>query len=377
MTGFFLDAWSIVFGTGAPLPDGGRIDLTLRRPPTPVRRHRRNRPLGARVVPANQEDDLVISGSFVIRAAAAAFGILLLAAPAGAADAVFPLGSRLGLKPPGDMKVSTRFRGFEDPTAGASILMLEVPPQAYADLEKEMSPAGFKKQGMTEEKRETLTLAAGKGTLVTGEQQVESKKLRKWIFLASSPDWNALVAVQVPDEAKSKYPDAAVRTALLTLVNRPSIPMDEQLSLVPFTFTELSGLRPFRVIGFNSVLLTDGATDPKDPAAQPLMIVAAAPGGPEQTPDRDNFARNLFASLTDFKDVRIVGSDVLRLDNQQTHEIQAEAKDPKSDTPMKLVQWVRFGNGGFIRFVGIARADAWPAAFPKFRAVRDGTKPKL
>jgi hypothetical protein len=43
---------------------------------------------------------------------------------------------------------------------------------------------------------------------------------------------------------------------------------------------------------------------------------------------------------------------------------------------MKLVQWIRFGNGAFVRFVGFARADAWAQAFPKFRAVRDGVKPR-
>jgi hypothetical protein len=107
-----------------------------------------------------------------------------------------------------------------------------------------------------------------------------------------------------------------------------------------------------------------------------LLIVAVGSGGPEQASDRANYARQLFASLSDFKDVRIVGTDVLRLDSLQTYEIQAEAKDAKSDTPMKLVQWVRFGNNAFIRFVGIARADAWSEAFPRFRAVRDGTKPR-
>ena len=37
---------------------------------------------------------------------------------------------------------------------------------------------------------------------------------------------------------------------------------------------------------------------------------------------------------------------------------------------------IRFGNGAIIRFVGIARADIWGEAFPKFRAVRNGTKPR-
>jgi hypothetical protein len=57
------------------------------------------------------------------------------------------------------------------------------------------------------------------------------------------------------------------------------------------------------------------------------------------------------------------------------HEIQAEGKDAKTDVPVKLVQWVRFGNGGFVRMVGIARADSWREAFPRFRAVRDGIRP--
>jgi len=167
-----------------------------------------------------------------------------------------------------------------------------------------------------------------------------------------------------------------VRGALLSVKLRPVVPVDEQLNLVPVRFDELSGLRPFRVLGNSSVFFTEGATDPKDTSAQPLLIVSIGPGGPEQPSDRANFARQMFAGLSDFKDVRIVGTDVLKLDNLQTYEIQAEGKDAKSDAAMKLVQWIRFGNGGFIRFVGIARGEAWAEAFPRFRAVRDGTKPR-
>jgi hypothetical protein len=37
---------------------------------------------------------------------------------------------------------------------------------------------------------------------------------------------------------------------------------------------------------------------------------------------------------------------------------------------------VRFGGGAYLRLLGIARADAWPEAFPRFRAVRDGINPR-
>jgi hypothetical protein len=37
-----------------------------------------------------------------------------------------------------------------------------------------------------------------------------------------------------------------------------------------------------------------------------------------------------------------------------------------------MVQWVRFPPGGYIRMVGVARADQWRDAFRRFRAIRDG-----
>jgi hypothetical protein len=300
----------------------------------------------------------------------------LAAAPGYAADAVFPLASHVGLVAPDSMKPSQAFRGFEDRAASASILIIEIPAPAFAGVEKQFTPEALKKEGMVEEKRETVALKGAKGLLLAGTQESDNKKFRKWLLLASWPEAASLVAFQVPEENKSKYPEASVRAALLSVTMRAVVPVDEQLRLVPVKFEELSGLRPFRVLGNSSVFLTEGATDPKDASAQPLFIVSVGPGGPEQASDRANFARQLFASLSDFKDVRIVSTDVLRLDSLQTYEIQAEGKDAKSDAPMKLVQWIRFGNGAFIRFVGIARTDAWSEAFPRFRAVRDGTKPR-
>jgi hypothetical protein len=312
----------------------------------------------------------------ILAAAATLAAIALAAAPALGADPVFPLASHVGLVAPGAMKPSERFRGFEDPATGAAILILEVPPRAYPEVEKQMTPEALKKQGMTEEKRETVTLNAGKGLLITGEQVVDAKKLHKWILLASGAELGALIAAQVPDEAKAKYSDAAVRAALMSVSLRASVPIAEQMRLLPISFDNLSGMRPFRMIGTGTVFLTNAADDPPDVAAAPLLIISVAPGGPEQASDRANFARNLFTGLNDFTDLHILGTDMLRLDNQQTHEIQAEAKDVKTGAPMKLVQWIRFGNGAFIRFVGMARADAWAQAFPQFRAVRDGVKPK-
>jgi hypothetical protein len=301
----------------------------------------------------------------------------LAVAPAHAAEALFPTGSLIGFVPPPGFTVSKHFPGFEN-SDGGSMVLLTLPPQAYADIEKSMTPEAFKAQGITEEKRENLALPDGKGVLVTGIEQDNGQKFRKWMFLGSIPAAIGIAAVRIPDGAVKSDSDDAIKTSLLTMTARPSVPIDEQLSLVPFKLGEMSGMRPVRILGGTGVFLTDGPKDSPAVADQPVFVVSVGQGGPEQGGERANFARNLFSGLSDFKDVRIVSGDMLRLGGGSlpTHELQAEAKDIKTDTPMKIVQWVRFGPGAFVRMVGVSRADAWSKEFPRFRAVRDGIGPR-
>ena len=308
----------------------------------------------------------------------ALLGATFAVAPARAADVLFPLGSRMGFVPPPGFEISKRFPGFENPDTGSSIVVVTLPPQAYPDIESSMTTEAVKQQGVTEDKRESLTLANGKAVLVAGMEEENGQKYRKWMFIGQVPEGAALAAVRVPAQALKTYSDEAIKASLVTLAIRAFVPLEEQLALVPFRLTELSGLRPVRVLGGTGVFLTDGPKDAPTPSDQPVFIVVIGQGGPEQAGDRANFARNLFTGLNDFKDVRIVSGDMLRLGggNLPTHELQAEAKEAFTDTPMKLVQWVRFGSGVFIRMIGIVRADQWLAAFPKFRAVRDGVAPR-
>lgn len=310
-----------------------------------------------------------------------AFFLLLSASlarlPASAAEPIFPLGSHIGFVPPPGFVASKRFPGFENPDARSSIVIATLPPQAYGDLEASITTEALKKQGITEDKRETLTLAKGKAVFVMGNEQENGQKLRKWMLLGQLPEGVALVAVLVPEASLKTYSDDIIRASLSTLALRAVVPLDEQMALMPFKLTDLSGLRPIRVLGSAGVVLTEGASDTPALGTQPMFAVTIGEGGPEQASDRANFARNLFTRPADVKDMHIISGDLLRLGgNLPTHELQAEAKEAFTDTPMKLVQWVRFGSGTHIRMLGIARADQWSKAFPHFRAVRDGVAPR-
>src|SRR5258707_3519451 len=137
--------------------------------------------------------------------------------PAPAADPVFPVGSRMAFVPPPGFVASKRFPGFENPDSRSSIVMAALRPQAYANLEASMATEALKKQGITEDKRETLTLASGKAELVMGNEQKNGQKFPKWILLAQLPEVAVLSAGLGPESAIKTYSDDAIRASSSSL----------------------------------------------------------------------------------------------------------------------------------------------------------------
>lgn len=126
-----------------------------------------------------------------------------------------------------------------------------------------------------------------------------------------------------------------------------------------------------RVLPEGAVVLTDG---PRDDQAveQPHLIASVSAGGPDQSGDRATFAQRLLTATPGFIDMRLTGSEPMRIGGRPGHEVRAEARDPASGAAVQMIQWVRFGGGGFLRIVGFATKQRWAEAYPRFRAVRDG-----
>jgi hypothetical protein len=298
--------------------------------------------------------------------------VLALAMPAWADDVVYPPGSRIGLIPPPGLTASTSFAGFEDRDKNIALLLSALPLEAYAEFEKSNSTEGLKKLGATLTKRESLTLATGKALLVIGRQEKQSL----WMLVAATPDLTATATLRIPDSAKDAYPDRIIRAAFASLAVRREVPIEEQLGLLPFKLGEMAGFKIGGVLPGRGVLLTDVATEAATNAIEPHMIVALLAGAPAEAGDRDDIARQIFRGIPNLKDVRITGSEQLRIGGQQVHEIMALAKDPATGADLSLVQWLRFGAGAYLHLVGMAPTPAWPQAYARFRSVRDGIEPR-
>jgi hypothetical protein len=305
------------------------------------------------------------------------FCLLALALPAQALsaqadDVVYPPGSRLGLVPSPGLHASTSFPGFEDRDNNVALMLGALPPEAYAQFEKSDSAEGLKKLGATLEKRETLALPNGQAILVIGRQD----KLATWMLVAAMPDMTAMITLRIPDTAKEVYPDTALRAMFASLAVRAEVPIAEQLGLLPFRLGEMAGFKIGGVLPGRGVLLTDVAAEAGGSVIEPHIIVVLMPGGPAEAADRDDVARQIFRSIPDLKEVRITGSESMRIGGLQGHEIMATAKDPATGTDLSLVQWLRFGGGAYLHLVGVATTPAWTPAYARFRAVRDGIESK-
>jgi hypothetical protein len=286
--------------------------------------------------------------------------------PAAAAP-VFPLGLRIGLEPPGNLKPSARFAGFEDADRKVAVTILDLPAAAFSQLER---AATAPQAGGANVRREDFALSGGSGLLFTAQTQVNGVAVHKWILLATAAadkDLTAMIDFEVPESALSVYSDAVVRKALASVTFRPA-PIDEQLGVLPFKLGDLAGFRVIKVSPAGGVILIDGPGE--DLNQQSYVIVSIGRGAPERPDDRPRFARDLL-SAAPLRGVTVQSADAMRIGGAPGYEIRAQAEGAKGEHLM-VAQWLRFTGGGFLRVMGVGRKDAWDTLFTRFRAVRDG-----
>lgn len=304
-----------------------------------------------------------------------AFGLGLLVCLAtvtmSLAQPTYPPGSRIGLTPPRDMTASKRFSGFENPAKAASISVIEMPAEAYAQLAGGLTREALARQGIALTERQELTLGGKPAVLISGEQTAGGTKLRKWVLALSDPGTTVFVVAQCLSEGG--YSDPEMQAALKTVALRAPLPLDEQLAALPFKLGATAGLRPVRSVSGNAVVLTDGPLDVVKGAEQPVLVVASSfTPSPPPGEARERFARAALASNQNIRNIAVESSGPFRLKGQDWHEILATGTDAASGQPVVLLQTIRFGQSRYLRMVGLTRKDARDRDLPRFRAVIDG-----
>ena len=290
-----------------------------------------------------------------------------------AADPVFPPGARIGITPLVGLVPAKSFTGFETEDQSVKVLIAELPTAAYGEVMNAFKTNPAIANGA---KPESLETSAGTAYYTAATAKNGSGVFRHYSMILPGGTFSGYVDVQVPENATKIYSDDAVRQMLASAVIRKEVPVAEQLALMPFKVADLGNFKNVRALGATGALLLADGDETEGFEVAPFMVIGVMGAMPTQPEDRARFAEQTARAIPGMHTGRITMSEPVRIDGMAGYETRIDATSGRNDTPVTLVQWLRFGSGGSLRIIGSAPRDQWEQAFPRFRAVRDGIEPR-
>ena len=287
-----------------------------------------------------------------------------------AAEPVFVPGSRIGLVPPPGFVPSDKFTGFISTAEGGSILVVEMPAQAY-DQVSGMPDAALASKGIAVRSRTALSIDGAPAVLIEGVQNYSGIEFKKWMMIVGFDDVTAVVTAQIPAITPAERL-AAIDSALRAIQLRAALTLDQKLAALPFSIGSTANMRVSFVVAGNTVGLTRGPKNIVQGAEQPILIVArsfarALPAGLTA----EKVSRQAIGKIATLGDIAIERAGNVRIAGGDGFEIVARARMTKTNEPVAVIQWVKMLDDGYLRFVGISGTETRAADFTAFRKIRD------
>ena len=293
--------------------------------------------------------------------------------PAWSADPVFPPGIRVGITPLLGLSRAKAFIGFETEDQGVRVLIAELPADAYSEV---MNAFKANPAGAGGVKPESIETGAGLAYYTVENARDGASNVRRYSMILPGGTFSGYIAVQVPENASKIYTDDAVRQMFASAVIRKEVPVEEQLGQMPFKVGELSSFKNVRTLAVGAAIVLADGDETRGFETAPFMVVGIIGSAPTQPEDRGRFAQQAATTIPGVRDARITMSEPLRIDGMPGYETRIDAVSGKDNTPVTVVQWLRFGGQSSLRIIGSAPREDWTKAFPRFRAVRDGIAPR-
>jgi hypothetical protein len=309
----------------------------------------------------------------LFRLLSAALLVFAFLRPSLAADAVFPPGVRIGLAPLVGLSQAKSFPGFETEDHSVKVLLTELPANAYGEVKTAFTANPGGTGGI---KPESIETPAGLAYYTVENGRDGVAPVRRYSMIVAGGTFSGYIAVQIPETASKIYTDDAVRQMFASAVVRKEVPVDEQLGLMPFQLSELSKFKTIRTLAPGAAIILADGDEAKGFEADPFVVITVIGAAPQEPGDRGRFAQQAATTIPGVRDARITMSEPIRIDGLPAFETRIDATSGKDNTPVTVVQWLRFGGPSTLRIIGSAPRDKWSDAFPRFRAVRDGIQPR-
>jgi hypothetical protein len=301
-------------------------------------------------------------------------GLVLLGgafAPNARAEPLSIPGTSVAMTAPAGFTVSHDFTGLENTETGSSILIAELPAEAYTELAELFTHADdlvarFAPQGVRITGTRELAVDGARVPFAVGRQLAQGVEFAKYVAMFKGEN-TVLITFSIADSGGFSESDAEAAVRSVTLTHAPTI--DEKLALQPFTFHAIAPFRVSDVLAGNAVVLTtfDGA-DPS--GTKPVLVLTQAPTT-ARPGDESKFAEQLLRRMSDFADARIEEQGPTTFAGGRGHFIAAvfEART--------VQQYLRvLPDGSYLRLVSRGETDAMESVAAAIIEVANSVQPK-
>lgn len=304
-------------------------------------------------------------------------GILVagLASGVSAQERTAISGTTVSLTPLKGFTPSAKFAGLENVEAKASVLVVELPPEAHSQLQTlfgntDTARTNFAKQNIVIDEAEDIETASGKGRILTGQQNLAGTTFDKWIVLLKGAK-TVMITVQAPEDSDLDGDDVVTMLKSVSLGAEPTL--DQKLAALSF---RVRAAEPFRVVdtlGGIGVIMTVGPlnTDPK--GTQPLLIVSSQTetGTRVSVGQLAAVGEKLLQTTRGFEKAEITQRSTVAFAGSSDGAMLSGTITDGS-TRKRFVQYIGLGsNGIFLRMIVSADEATYPSLEPAIKAIAD------
>jgi hypothetical protein len=298
-----------------------------------------------------------------------ALSALAVMSPAHGQTARIP-GTSVTMAVPSGFRLARGVGVLED-AAGSSIVIAEMPPDAYAQLAATFaSPRtasnGFAAQGIKIMRIAQVAVDGGQIPLAIGDQQQNSQQFRKYITVMGGGGANA-VLITFSLARGSSLQQSDVEAALKSVRITPVVTLEQKLAQLRFTFEAVPPFHTEDVLAGTTALLTtyDG-TDPS--GMKPVLMINRAPADarPQDTPQ---FAERTLRNMSGFADAELTEQNTVTFAGDEGYFIAAVGNG------RTMLQFVRvFSNGTYVRVVARGETSAMEEARSAVMEIADSVE---
>jgi len=311
-----------------------------------------------------------------LKLAAAVIALLLaaVAGPARAADPPTVGGTRIVLAPPPGFEPAPNALGFVNRRAGASILVNELPADAFAALRATVPQAeSWKTRGMEFVQEHRLDGFPYEHKLAQARRMQEGKPVDVWMLVLGRRDVTATVVINVSQGPQAALSPEQVKK-LLAGVRIAAAPGDP-MARMPFTVDPPARFTYRQVVGEHQLMLKESPLPPvgvTDDITASVSMVPRAPAKPEQ---REMFARQFIFGQKNVQVELLDPPKATTVGGMPALEMTGQGRNPQGE-PRRVFVVMAFGAKSSYVVQAMAPERRLMAALPDLQALARSLKPK-